>query len=476
MGTTPNTADVIIVGNGILGTSLAVQLAWKSPDLRVTQIGGKARAGSATTAAAAMLNSFAEVDTDTLQFPILKHRFELNRLANRFVWEKLLARISDHSGVKIHNGFGTYVINNSKSGIVEDENFDAIIDALGRYGSNFEWAVPRDIPNYQPTNAARAIRAIYINDEGWVNPVEMLSGLDSVLTTFESYQSIDAEVSSLKISDGMAHSVVVSDGSTYSAPQVVIANGASMSNMLVDSGLSNLVLPVYFGVGVTAVLETGELTLANCIRTPNRGLACGLYSAPRSKLQTVIGATNAIWDKPQSSPTSNNLQSILKNAQTELNVDFARVCVSQINLGWRPLTEDLMPMIGETEIPGLFILNGMRRDGFHCSPVVSDIMSDLLLSHATCFDMKPFQPRRKPLSIFTRSQSIDRIVAHTVAAAVEHGFESGSTVQSNRVEAAIRHEAEVLHDYLDMGDRGLQPEFFTYLRSRRLREIGATSS
>ena len=103
-------------------------------------------------------------------------------------------------------------------------------------------------------------------------------------------------------------------------------------------------------------------------------------------------------------------------------------------------------------------------------------MSDLLLSHATCFDMKPFQPRRKPLSIFTRSQSIDRIVAHTVAAAVEHGFESGSTVQSNRVEAAIRHEAEVLHDYLDMGDRGLQPEFFTYLRSRRLREIGATSS
>lgn len=475
MSTTSSVADVIIIGNGILGTSLAVQLAWKSPDLRIIQIGGKARAGSATNAAAAMLNSFAEIDTDTLQFPILKHRFELNRLANRNIWENFLSRISDDSGQKIHHGFGTYVINNSKSGVIEDENFDAIVNALIEYGANFDWITPRDIPNYRPANSVRAIRAIYIHDEGWVNPIEMLSGLDAVLSTHERYRLVDDEVLSLKISGGVVDFVELSTGSTCSAPKIVIANGASMSNLLVNSGLSELVLPVYFGVGVTAVLETRELTLANCIRTPNRGLACGLYSAPRSTEQTVIGATNTIWDKPQLSPTVNNLQSIFKNVETELNIDFSSACVSQINLGWRPITEDLMPMIGETEISGLFVINAMRRDGFHCSPVVSDIVSDLLMKRPVSFDIELFQPRRKPISVFTRSQSVERIVSHTISGAVEHGFESGSPIQSNRIEAAIQHEAEVLHDYLDMGDCGIQPEFFSYFRARRQREISAAS-
>ena len=457
--------DVIVIGNGILGLSLVYALSSADAGLRVVCVGPKTRPGSATMAAAAMLNSFAEVDSDTLTNAVLRARFDLNRLSNRSTWEDFLAGIEHASGSKITRGFGTYVINNAKAGNLEDRNFDAIVQALDTHGQRYEIVAPTQIPRYSPSSEFRALRSIFLHDEGWVNPIETLHALETALGQRPSVTLIDSTVDTVVLNKEKFKSVRLSDGSVLSAAKVILANGAEMSSLLERSALSNICLKTYFGVGVSALLQTDSITLTNCIRTPNRGLACGLYSAPQSPANTLVGATNTIWDRPRTTPTISNIRTLLTNACTELNSQYSRAHLVRLNVGWRPITEDLMPLIGESQIPGLYILNGMRRDGFHCAPVVSSALSRLIMENLSTPELAPFGIRNSPISIFTREESIDKIVDHKLCGALEHGLRLGD-LELDVIANEFRREANEVHDQLGLTETGIHPEFFSYQKMK----------
>jgi hypothetical protein len=55
-------ADVLVVGNGILGYSIAFALLHENPSAKITLIGPSSKPSCASVAAGAMLNSFAELE------------------------------------------------------------------------------------------------------------------------------------------------------------------------------------------------------------------------------------------------------------------------------------------------------------------------------------------------------------------------------------------------------------------------------
>ena len=59
------TADVSIVGNGILGLMTAYELANRDPNLKIAIIGPADREGGASQAAGAMLGCFGEITDQT---------------------------------------------------------------------------------------------------------------------------------------------------------------------------------------------------------------------------------------------------------------------------------------------------------------------------------------------------------------------------------------------------------------------------
>ena len=65
----------VIIGNGIIGLTTAFRLARRAGSKdRVTLIGKKIRPGSATLAAGAMLNSFAEIENRLKVVALLNSR------------------------------------------------------------------------------------------------------------------------------------------------------------------------------------------------------------------------------------------------------------------------------------------------------------------------------------------------------------------------------------------------------------------
>src|SRR2546425_10461012 len=95
----------VIAGNGIVALSAAFRLAARSSvSDRITIVGKTARPGSATLAAAAMLNSFAEIEVDTLESELGRYRFELSHLATQ-MWPRFITDIIRVAGSRLPAGY-----------------------------------------------------------------------------------------------------------------------------------------------------------------------------------------------------------------------------------------------------------------------------------------------------------------------------------------------------------------------------------
>src|SRR5689334_18664627 len=107
-------SDVIIIGNGILALTTAYRLLKLTPNLSIKIVGPSERRGCASLAAAAMFNSFAEIDAGTLNNKIERQKFLFNKLSTP-LWPAFLQEVESESGIKLEYGFGTFVINNHVS-------------------------------------------------------------------------------------------------------------------------------------------------------------------------------------------------------------------------------------------------------------------------------------------------------------------------------------------------------------------------
>jgi glycine/D-amino acid oxidase-like deaminating enzyme len=448
---------VIIVGNGILGLMTAYRLISRDLAASAWIIGPQDRKGCASLAAAAMFNSFCEVDPGTLSNEYETARFVFNMASNRH-WPPLLERIEKESGVRVPAGFGTFLINNHATDSLEDETFDAVLDALRRYEEPHEMVRPADIPRYRPAAKARAARAVFLPREGWVNPRALLEALSAILVRSGRVEFVDGYCRSLqRRGDGVEY-VQLENGERVTGEWFLLAPGATFSRIVERSNLELEMPRIFYGIGCSVLLATAEATLTHCVRTPNRGLACGVYAAPQTDSQTLIGASNLIAPEPEEHARVTSVHALLQSAMEQISADYYRSQILKVNVGWRPTSEDTLPLLGATSIQNLLVATGTKRDGFHCSPVISELLVDLMLGSGPKIDVRLFQPERKPVRLYSREKAIAATVRHTLNAAYQHGFTPSKDRMVEDLQRHYRLELERLHDDVGALDWGIPPE------------------
>jgi len=455
---------VVVIGNGAVGLMIAREAIKKFNDAVVVVVGPRDRIGCASLAAAAMFNSFAEIDAGTLKNPIERDKWLFNHEASP-LWPECLKEIAAESGEALCKGFGTYLINNHASDMLEDENFDAVIDALREFNEPFEAVSPSEIPHYRPSSSKRAGRAIFIPSEGWVNPVQLLGAITRAIERTGRAQFIDNTCTSLIAgSGGKIESVRLKDGSAVAGDVFVLAPGANFSEIIEASSLDISFPRVFYGVGCTVVLGTGKATLSNCIRTPNRGLACGIYSAPRDDEHTIVGASNLIapWPMPRARVTS--VYTLLKSAMEQINEEYYRADLTTVNVGWRPTSEDTLPMIGKTAIENLLVATATKRDGLHCSPLIAQCIVDLMGDQPSRYDISLFKPDRVPVRTMSREDAVQLFVRHSMNANYQHDFVPAKNRMVEQMENMYRQEIEQLHDQVGADTWGIPPEMINMYR------------
>lgn len=463
----------VILGNGIIALSIAFRLAERAAATdRITIVGKRARPGSATLAAAAMLNSFAEIEADSLSSDFDRYRFGLSRQAAA-MWPAFERHILQAAGIAAdaaHFQCGTYVVNNTAADDLDDENFDAILKALKDHDEPFDIAAPADIPNFMPEQRHRATRALYIRNEGWFNPRLIVEQLDAALSRRPQVTFLDAAVEKLIAPQSSIEAAQLEDGRLVAGDAFVLATGASASAILNSSRLGIDVQRVFYGVGVSIEIRSPDFPHTKCIRTPNRGLACGLYTVPYftgaggANDHILVGASNFISPKPYDYGRLTSVEGLMRGAIEQINANFYRADLVRVNVGWRPTSQDTYPLLGRTSIANLIVATGTKRDGFHLCPVISERIVALLLGEPVEEEFAWFAPERKPIRALSRDAAIAKAVRHQMSAAYQHGFSPAKSRMPDQIMQMYRDNLERLHDKVGARDWGIPPEMLDMYR------------
>jgi glycine oxidase len=414
--------DVIVVGNGVLGQSLALTLARQR--IRVAMVGQPHRPWAASVAAGAMLGCFGEVTRSLVSSKYGRAKLDLNIRAAKLwpEWSQELAADSGNDNVRTANG--TMVILNA-IGLpgIDDANYAAIKEELCRYGEPFEDIAPEDADWLDPDPLARPLSALYIPGEHAVNAELLLNELNVAFLRAGGTALPELAVR-VEYSRGKVDGIVLASGTRLSAGHVVLAAGACSQELLdtvADVGPS--VPPILSGHGVSLLVRTRDgTTPSSVIRTPNRSFACGLHAVPRKNGEVYIGATNTIKLKPAEMPEMGDIHFLFEVSMRQLRRNLIDCTVTKIKTGNRPFALDGYPLLGEVGIAGLWMMTGTYRDGLHLSPLLAREMSSRILGEEPLVDLEIFRPVREPIQVATRKEIVTETVMHSLAAGFEYGW------------------------------------------------------
>lgn len=366
--------DAVVVGAGIVGALIASRLADAGMD--VVCLGEDIAApGRASSAAGAMLGVLGEVVSG--DGPLDAEELSLRDQAAR-LWPATAEWLTTTSGIPVKVGQGTFII----AGVAKQSDraclaaMDAAADKLGLACEEID---PREIPYLSPAPGYETIEARWLPAEGYVDTTAVASAVRATLSRLRYVEGLAIEV---QHEAGHVSGVTTTHGVTLRADTVILAAGVG-TQALLDAlgdctGVTARLLP---GKGTSVTLADDGNNLRQVIRTPNRDFACGTHLVPRGDGSLYLGATNRIAATPGSneSSTSGELHTLLHSGCHEINTRLRTAECLGFRYGMRPLSSDGYPLIGPTNLDGLYLATGTYRNGILLAPAIAGLITAAVL-------------------------------------------------------------------------------------------------
>jgi glycine oxidase len=358
-----------VVGGGIIGLSIALELAKEKQRVRVLE---RARPfAEASSAAAGILAPQAEAHAPG---PLL----DLG-VASFARYESFARELEEASDT---------TVSFARCGVLDvcfDEKEDCAAKERARWqealGLRAEQLSAEATLCLEPGLAHDVVGAVHFPDAGQVDNRRLGVALETAARRM-GVEIVREEVLRIEAASGRALGVSTSSGTVH-AGATVVASGA-WSGLLPGSGLSAAALRPARG-------QIVQLDLASAPATRLIFGAMG-YLVPRPDGRVLAGSTLEYvgFDK---NVTEEGRASILARARRLLpGLEKARIADAWAGL--RPATSDLLPAIGEGPFDGLFLATGHFRNGILLAPVTGEAVTDLVLCRAPRFNLTAFAPRR----------------------------------------------------------------------------------
>lgn len=174
-------------------------------------------------------------------------------------------------------------------------------------------------------------------------------------------------------------------GGHIQAGQFVITAGAWSKPLLENSGCSLPIEPVR---GQIALLRTQPGLFTRILEIGSR------YLVPRSDGRVIVGSTEERVGFTKGN-TASGIQGLLQLA-TRVVPDLGDAELERCWAGLRPSLQDGLPVIGPVpETENLFVAAGHFRSGLQNSPGTGVLLSEMILGHEPSISMEPFLPANR---------------------------------------------------------------------------------
>ena len=368
-----NTYDVVIVGGGIIGGSIAFDLAQRN--LRVALLDRQELMHEASWAAAGMLSPAPDCPAAIPAIPLGR--------ASLALYPKFIDSVEDASGLRTGHRMG---------GAVEvichgdaERELSTLVALHHGLGLACEPLPLDEARKMEPALGREARVAAFLPDECSVEPRALASAVLAAAASAGAALRPGVEVISLALDGKKCAGVKTSSGEIIHAAQVVLAAGC-WSSQISDAAPYAPTVPMR---GQMAALRHTGTPLQHVLRS-KRG-----YLVPRgleSPQTVVVGSTmeNAGYEKRI---TSGGLEKIL-SAANELVPELAQAEIIETWSGLRPGTPDQLPILGPVDFDGLVFATGHYRNGILLAPVTAKLIGEWITDRRTSLDWEAFSPLR----------------------------------------------------------------------------------
>jgi glycine oxidase len=347
-------SDVIIVGAGIIGLSLALALRRLRLSVLIVDRGEPGR--EASHAAGGMLAD-CMLETPPVLEPLAT--------ASARMYPEFVHQLEDESGMKVD-------LRDNGTILFPAAEHEGQAHLLAKF------PLPGSMVELEPNLVPGERRALFLHERS-VDPRALVSAaIKAAKHRGVNFSSGDA-VTSI-VATGSCATWVWTAKTRFSARIVVNCAGAWASQFGDHS------LPTRPVRGQMLAVVAPKNLVQHVIRAPEA------YIIPRSDGRIVIGATleEAGYDKRTDVETIQRLRKgaiglVPKLAEAKILEDWA---------GLRPGTPDNLPILGAMQPPGYFAATGHYRDGILLAPITAHVMAQMICEQQPDYDLGPFSPAR----------------------------------------------------------------------------------
>ncbi|OFI40091.1 glycine oxidase ThiO [Arthrobacter sp. SW1] len=376
------TADVAVIGAGIVGLGIALEARRSGRSVVVID---PAPASGATFAAAGMLAPVSELhyqEEDLLEL----------MLASSQLWPAFVEGLDAAPGGTGYRTTPTLAVG---ADAADRRAFADLRDVQLGLGLEVRTLPLREAREREPLLSPQISCAFDIPGDHQVDPRRLAEAILHALGKHapdhgtwvagaEDGYLLRSAAAGLLRTDGAVTGVRLADGSDIHATETIIANGlAAPALQDLPEGLSLPVRPVYGDILRLRVPQHLQPLLTATVRGLVRGVP--VYIVPREDGTVVIGASQR-EDGPSSASavSAGGVYQLLRDAQVLLPA-VAELELLECTARARPGTPDNAPLLGRVrmpddggDVPGLIVATGFFRHGVLLTPAAAAICADLL--------------------------------------------------------------------------------------------------
>lgn len=358
-------ADLLVVGGGVIGLSIAWRAARRG--LSVTLLEREAIGGGTSRVAAGMLGPVAEVEFG----PSGRRLLDLG-MRSAELWPGFAAELSEVAGGDVGlRRTGTLLIARDED---EGRELERQLEFRRALGLDVRRLAPSAARELEPALAPAVRLALEVPDDHAIDPRPVLAALRVACERAGVELREGARVEAVEISGGRACGARLEGGERVAAAAVALAAGPWSEGI---GGLPE-------GAGVRVRPVKGQIVR---LRDPaGPGLAErvlrfeGGYVVPRGDGRYVLGAT--VEERGfELGPTAGGVYELLRDAH-ELLPGIVELEIEELAVGLRPGTPDNLPAIGPGAVDGLIWATGHYRNGILMAPLTAEMVVAVLTGDA----------------------------------------------------------------------------------------------
>ncbi|MEH7453387.1 glycine oxidase ThiO [Gottfriedia acidiceleris] len=342
--------DVVVIGGGIIGCSIAYYLA--KENIHVAVLEGQQVGQKTTKAAAGMLGAHSEWDHSESFFTFARN--------SQLTYFQLKEELKELCGIDIEL---------KKGGIfklaytdLEKKQLTPLLTQTSALWYNQE-ELKKQIPGVHPN----IIGAAYIEDDVNVLPVSVCNafckGAQLLGASIFEYTHV------FQIQKNDSYYLIKTTNGNFEAKTIVVASGVWSNSLFGQLGLHHEIIPVK---GECISVKSEKVALKHTLFYEQN------YIVPRNDGRLVIGAT-MVDNEWNEKPSLGGIESLIQSAKKMLP-EIEDMKIDSFWAGLRPRTLDYNPFIGtHPEEDQILFATGHFRNGILLAPATGKLIRDLIL-------------------------------------------------------------------------------------------------